>query len=54
MYFSDYNCKREPPVRRHPLSVRNTRVMSQDGWFNTENFPLVVTHAASFVVGASL
>lgn len=46
--------KLERPIKRHPLSVRNTRVM-KEGWLSNENLPtLMITHAASFVVGASL
>jgi len=51
---SDYGMKLERPIKRHPLSVRNTRVM-KESWLSSENLPtLMITHAASFVVGASL
>lgn len=44
-----------PPPRRTKLSVRNTKVMRQDGGvFCLENLPvLFLTHACSFVLGAA-
>jgi len=50
---SEYNGRFKHP-RRTKLSVRNTQIM-RNGIFNLENLPtLLLTHAATFIMGAAV